>query len=78
MKVTCITCPKCRHTIYSRALHDMRFCSCGQFSIDGGRHYYKITGPYFVEASEIDIPYTQQELYDDWNNGKDKLGLIAP
>lgn len=26
--------------------------------------------------TKIDIPHTERELYDDWNLGIDKLGII--
>jgi hypothetical protein len=74
MKIRAIRCPNCRDIIYSRALHDFRECSCKSIYIFGGLEI-PTYGRGMPEV-ELDLDVTRQELYDDWNEGKDKLGLI--
>lgn len=80
MKVCAIQCRKCQDIIYSRARHDMRWCSCGTIAIDGGNEfsYCKITGRAedMIFQMDFEVPATSAELYDDWNSGRDKFGLI--
>ena len=79
MVVNTITCRKCGYTVYSRTRHDLRWCPCGTVAIDGGRDYIKITGSYSLfRRGKLEIDATQKELYDDWNKGKDRYGLIEP
>ena len=78
MKVTTITCPGCKETIYSRARHDMKSCSCNGVFIDGGTEYTRIGGT-LVELANIkqaEITATKQELYDDWNTRGSRYGVI--
>lgn len=77
MKVTAIQCKECFDTIYSRARHDMRWCSCRSSAIDGGQtDYFKITG-LSNELIEINVPRVNlKDLYQDWNTSTDKYGLI--
>ena len=44
MTVKAIKCLKCKDVIYSRAIHDFRWCSCGNMAVDGGFSYLKIVG----------------------------------
>lgn len=76
MKIYAIKCLDCGDTVYSRARHDFRSCSCGNVFIDGGFDYtwIGVKGPY--EHKEIEIATTKEILYDDWATGKDKFGLI--
>ena len=79
MKISAIQCPKCLNVVFSRARHDMRGCSCRQVAIDGGRDYNKVS--YQDSAPHVfDIHLVggldQPALFHDWNNGKDKFGLI--
>lgn len=75
-----ITCPLCKDFVFSRTRHDMRSCSCGGISIDGGRDYIKITW----DAMKVPIPsisckyITQSDavLARDWNFRIDKYGII--
>lgn len=39
-----IRCLKCKDEIWSRHVHDFRWCKCKCVAVDGGRHYLKITG----------------------------------
>lgn len=78
-KVQAITCSKCGDTIFSRAGHDYRSCSCGDVAIDGGRGYTKVAyhdsnNP--PEAFEMLVEATEQELYDDWNTRADRFGRL--
>ncbi len=77
--VNAIECPDCGDVVYSRAHHDYRNCSCGGIAIDGGFEYSKIS--YKDENSRpknvaLEISASKKELYDDWNYGKNKFGLV--
>lgn len=78
VKVNAIQCPNCKDTIYSRACHDCRHCSCGNIFIDGGLDYYRAGGKYIEESKNVKIKInaTKKELWDDWNYGTDNYGLI--
>lgn len=75
--VAALECPNCGDIIYSRAHHDFHWCSCGDIAVDGGFDYmrcsYKSVRPREIT---LDISATKQELYEDWNLGKNKFGLI--
>jgi hypothetical protein len=74
--VSAIKCNKCKDTIYSRARHDFRSCTCGAVAIDGGRDYTKVSGSEFTSL-DLDLgELTAAQLYQDWNKRIDKLGLI--
>jgi len=78
LEVGAIQCPSCFDIVFSRAHHDMRYCTCGSVAIDGGREYAQIT---FTDVKPINlktilIPFTAKELYDDWNAGRNELGII--
>lgn len=78
-KVTAVTCPKCGDTIYSRAPHDHRYCSCHHTFVDGGMTGFSRFGSKDIEnikTSPIQIPFTKDELYKDWCSGEDKLGIV--
>lgn len=79
-KVTAIKCPKCKDTVYSRATHDRRECTCRAVAIDGGRSYTKISFNPDIASSpdmvEIEVEVTPGELYRDWNEQIDDYGLI--
>jgi len=79
--VKAIKCPKCGYTIFSRARHDYRSCSCKAASIDGEFDYVKINFPTDIEIPkifELRIEQTPKELYDDWNSRREDFGLIPP
>ena len=77
MKVSAIVCKGCGDTIYSRARHDMHFCTCGLVGIDGGRAYIKICGePENYKLISLEVKATDKQLYDDWNKQLDKFGTI--
>ena len=83
MKIHAIRCNKCGDTVYSRARHDFRYCSCGSVFADGGLEYQRYGfGKSYVDelptftAVEIDVDVTPKELYDDWNHRHDCYGLI--
>ena len=77
--VSAITCPSCKDTIYSRATHDFRSCSCGKYSIDGGFDYFKCS---YDPSLPMPVPETirvyttRMALYNDWNKNINKYGLI--
>lgn len=81
MKIKAIHCPRCGDVIYSRARHDFHGCTCGLVFIDGGFDYWKvsITDPALVRDVDVvilEVDATEEKLYDDWNQGIDKYGVI--
>jgi len=80
MKVNFVICPKCLNLIYSRVRHDFRTCECGAVGIDGGQEYTKIMADEKTLAKTItgmiDIAHNSQELYRDWNQELDALGIV--
>jgi hypothetical protein len=45
--------------------------------VDGGRDYFRFAfNKQIPEQVEIEIPQTNKQLYDDWNKGRDKFGII--
>lgn len=81
--VSAITCRNCGDTVFSRAIHDFRTCSCfkNEFNnkgvaIDGGFDYIRLCGDIDAKLISIDIDVTKEELYDDWNKRIDKFGII--
>lgn len=79
MKVIAIKCSKCGDTIYSRARHDCRSCSCGEIHIDGGDSYTKISFPPdkgLPKPFELEIDTTKEELLKDYQECQDKFGRI--
>lgn len=84
MKVTAIKCLKCKSIVYSRCRHDFRWCKCESCAIDGGFDYIHVIGnmdDYSVEEINVlDDKFdddAKRILYDDWNNRKNKFGLIV-
>ena len=80
-KVMAIVCPRCGDTIYSRARHDCRFCSCGcnGVGVDGGPRLERVLwgkGISPPESFELEVDATEAELYRDWDCGRNKYGVI--
>lgn len=83
MLVKGIRCKICGDIIYSRAEHDFHWCSCEKCAIDGGFDYYRIIGnKEDWEMMEIEILKDKDHeeaikiLYDDYNYGRNKYGII--
>jgi hypothetical protein len=82
MQINAIKCLHCGDIIYSRARHDFHTCSCDLndrgIAIDGGFDLCRICqGPNAkYKWIKIEVNATKQELYQDWNTGTDKFGLI--
>ena len=80
MKIDVYQCNKCKQWIYSRARHDMKYCKCRGFGVDGG-HYddgwvcERLIGLMSPESKTVELELTERELYDDWNTSKDKYGV---
>ena len=78
MKIKAIFCKNCEDTVFSRTIEDLRECSCGSVSVDGGQKYTKFyTTPnakYKKTNLELDISY--ETLYDDWYSMIDRYGVI--
>ncbi len=83
MKIYGIICPACGDTVYSRANHDYRSCTCKLVAVDGGqapggcaRIAYdpaKINPP---QTTSFELPVSLNDLYRDWNYSLNKYGLI--
>lgn len=73
MKVTAVTCSHCGNTIYSRAIHDFRTCTCGETFIDGGPEYVRTNAS---ETETVRVNCTKENLYKDYNLGINKYGII--
>jgi Zn-finger nucleic acid-binding protein len=72
-----IICPNCGDKIFSRARHDMRYCTCKHVAVDGGFDYMKISFKKEPpERKRVRVYATKDELYDDWRLQKDKFGII--
>lgn len=57
MEVNLIKCNLCGDIIWSRHVHDFRYCSCKKVAIDGGREYMRIMGEdenYELMVGEVD------------------------
>ena len=76
MKVLCVHCSKCGNYVFSRTRHDFRFCPCQNVAIDGGRDYTKLVGDITSKLTEIEIPQTPNQLFDDWDKREDKFGIL--
>jgi len=76
MKVSAIKCINCGDIIFSRARHDCRGCTCGAIFIDGGFDYVRVGGQALPKIFEFESKRTKKQLYDDWNDMKDKYGLV--
>jgi hypothetical protein len=77
MKISAIKCMNCKDTIFSRARHDLRECSCGSVFIDGGFDYLRIGGDKNnYELIRIEIDISKNDLALDWAKRIDKHGLI--
>ena len=75
--VAAIKCKHCGDTIYSRAHHDFRWCSCGEIAIDGGTNYVKISFKKDRPCPfDVVVEATREQLFDDWSKRRDKYGLI--
>lgn len=82
INIKALICPRCHDTIFSRATHDFRTCSCGGVFIDGGFDYcrFGITDPAIdpktIAWTDIFVKISKKELHDDWKTGKDMFGLM--
>jgi len=82
IQIKALRCPLCGDAVYSRARHDMRWCSCEAIAVDGGFDYAKIS--YDTEKLDgkkpewidVEVDATKGQLYQDWNKREDKFGLI--
>ena len=50
MRVTGVQCPLCKEKIWSRSVHDFRYCKCGGVFVDGGREYLRYGGTAIAAA----------------------------
>lgn len=76
-RVMAVKCRNCGDIIYSRARHDFRTCECGDCFVDGGFEYFKYgwSGRKPIRK-RINLPVERNVLYDDWNTGTNKYGII--
>ena len=57
----------------------MRWCSCENVAVDGGFDYAKGTlkgGIETVIAETLELDVSKKVLFNDWNSGANKFGLI--
>ena len=86
MTVKGIRCNKCGAGVYSRSLHDFRWCPCKSVAIDGGRDYMKVTFEKQTDFECVDFEVlsfnrdadVKKILFDDWNLGRNEYGLAEP
>jgi len=82
MDIKAYVCPLCGDKLYSRARHDFRRCSCGSMFVDGGLELYTRIGfpdgmLKYIKIETIRLlGVTEEVLYNDWNKGIDRFGLI--
>ena len=78
MKIKAIKCLTCGDIIYSMARWDFRRCGCMSVAVDGGFDYCKISAkdPSKIKFVDIEVNANKEELYRDWNSGRNKYGLI--
>ena len=72
MIVDAVKCNVCSDLIYLRSQKDMRWCSCGGTFLMYPLALYEEE----FKLKKIEVPHTEQELYDDWNLRLNKLGVI--
>jgi len=79
LKIQAIKCKKCEDIIFSRADHDFHHCSCRNIFVDGGFSYLRCGAKDLndIENIKIELDVTKKELYDDWNKGINKFGVIV-
>lgn len=80
-KIRAIRCKSCKPSciVFSRSRHDFRWCPGKHIAVDGGQiDYFKVCANEGAdyESLTLDLTFDIQELYDDWNKGLDKLGII--
>ena len=78
MEIGCIYCYKCKDLIYSRARHDLRYCSCKSVSVDGGLDCFdgSFTPGIGHQIVILDLPVNKSMLYQDWHHNQTKYGCI--
>lgn len=54
-KIKGVQCQKCLDIIWSRYVHDFRYCSCGNSFIDGGGEYVRCGGDPLPLSANITI-----------------------
>lgn len=80
MKVNAIECLHCGDIIFSRTLHDMRICSCGKISTDGGIDYFRfvtVADAAYRTHEQVEVDADAKDLYDDWNYGTNLFGKLV-
>lgn len=71
MNIAAAKCNVCDDIIYARCVNDNRYCSCGGLLLVG---MSTLSDNY--EQVQVDIPFTAEQLYQDWNTAEDKLGIL--
>ena len=78
LTVNAAECFKCEDIIYSRTVHDLRYCSCGEIAVDGGlERFYIISKSLSPKTMKLEIKATAHELYNDWNTMTNEFGLVS-
>lgn len=63
--INAIRCLKCQDLIVSTHRHDLKWCSCGNVAVDGGKDYLKRS---FAEGSEVN--YVEESIVLDYAQHK--------
>jgi hypothetical protein len=66
-------CPDCEEILYSRCPRDTHSCQCGGLTISDGLYNPTLYGEYadspHLITDTIEVDATEEELYEDWNQG---------
>lgn len=56
-----VMCLSCKDVIWSRSVHDFRYCSCRKSFIDGGRDYLRYGGEAYPAIKPVQITLLDKE-----------------
>lgn len=83
MVISAVQCNNCNCVIYSRHKDDYRCCECGLISVSGGQSNQVVMSTSSFAHSKtlprkkITVDVTLDVLYDDFESGQDRFGLIS-
>ena len=75
MKLAAIICLKCNDMLYLRTEYDTRQCECKHTTLAMAKGEFKVSCKDFRRAT-IMLPYDKKQLYEDYNEERDRLGVI--
>ena len=87
--ISALYCEKCKAIVYSRHVHDFRWCPCEDVAIDGGQDYTRIIYngkpppvfkiallPEYIKGRDLLSYVSLAEIRKDYANSTDKFGVI--